>query len=395
VIAIAGVLALVALLAYAFLPAPVPVELAAVVRGPLRVTVDGEGTTRVKDRFVVSAPLTGLLHRIDLHPGDRTERGGVIARIEAIAPPLLDVRTRAQAEARVRAATAARARAEADRERARTALEFARKELERKRALGAEALIPAAELDAAELEVRTLTEALESARFNVQVAQFELEVARAALLRTREPGAGGAGRLSVEVRSPVQGQVLRVFQESAGVVATGTPLLELGDPSALEIVVDLLSTDAVSVRPDQEVLIEHWGGEGTLKGRVRLVEPSGFTKVSALGVEEQRVNVVVDFVGPPETWQSLGDGYRVEARIVVWERADALKVPASALFRYGERWAAFVVADGRAHRRLVDVGRQSDVEAEVLGGLAEGERVILHPSDRIDGGVAVRPVPVP
>ncbi len=188
--------------------------------------------------------------------------------------------------------------------------------------------------------------------------------------------------------------MLRVFQESAGVVATGAPLLELGDPSALEIVVDLLSTDAVRVRPDQEALIEHWGGEEALKGRVRLVEPSGFTKVSALGVEEQRGNVVVDFVDPPETWQSLGDGYRVEARIVVWERADALKVPASALFRYGERWAAFVVADGRARRRLVEVDRQSDVEAEVLGGLAEGERVILHPSDRIDDGVAVRSVPI-
>jgi HlyD family secretion protein len=375
---------LVGMIALAFIPKPHVVEAGAVVRGPLVVTADGDGKTRIKDRFVISAPVGGQMPRLELHPGDGVKLGGALTEIAPIEPPLLDARTRAQAEAQARTARAAIAQAGARVTLAQTAVDQARTDLGRVKTLFERGGVARAELDTSEFRERAAQAELESARFGAKVAQFELQTAEASLLRMK-PGEAGAksSEASVAIRSPVDGTVLRVFQESAGLIQPGAPILEIGDPAALEIVVDLLSTDAVAVEPGAPVRIERWGGEAPLGGRVRLIEPSGFTKVSALGIEEQRVNVVVDFTGPPEERKSLGDGYRVHARIVVWEKADALKVPQTALFRRGEKWAVFVIEDGRARLREVEIGKRSEGEAEVLAGLNEGERVVVHPSDKL------------
>ncbi len=388
----AGLLAL-ALLAWAFWPSPVAVETGAVVRAPLEVTVGGEGQTRVRDRYVVSAPVAGLVPRITLDAGDPVERGQPLAVVEPAVPPLLDVRSREEQVARVRAAEAMRDRADAKVAQAETAFRLAERELARRRPLAAEGLIPATELDAAEAEAASRARELDAARSEARSARFDLERERAALMGVGADQSSSArttvGR--VEVRSPVAGRVLRVVQESAAVVPAGTPLVEVGDPRDLEVVVDLLSTDAVAVRPGAEGWIEGWGGGTPLPVRVRLVEPSGFTKVSALGVEEQRVNVILDFAGPADGQAALGDGYRVDVRIVVWARPDVLQVPVAALFRDGDGWATFVVEDGRARRRAVQVGHRTERAAEVLSGLDEGETVILYPGDRVEEGGRVSP----
>ncbi|HEY8368042.1 MAG TPA: HlyD family efflux transporter periplasmic adaptor subunit [Thermodesulfobacteriota bacterium] len=383
---IAGAFVL-ALLAWAFRPRPVVVETGVVTRGPLEVTVAGEGETRVRDRYVVSAPVAGLVPRITLDPGDPVERGQPLAVVEPAVPPLLDVRSREEQVARVRSAEALLDRAEAQVARAETALRLAERELSRRRRLAAEGLIPEAELDAAEALAASRARELEAARSEARSARFDLERERATLMGV---GSGPSPRAStttarVEVRSPVAGRVLRVVQESAAVVPAGTPLVEVGDPGDLEVVVDLLSTDAVAVEPGAEARLEGWGGK-PLPARVRLVEPSGFTKVSALGVEEQRVNVILDFAGPAEDRAALGDGYRVDVRIVVWARPDVLQVPVAALFRDEEGWAAYVVENGRARRRAVQVGQRAERAAEVLSGLEEGETVILYPGDRVEEG---------
>jgi HlyD family secretion protein len=363
-------------LVYLFWPAPVDVDVAPVVRGALLVTVDREGKTRVRERYVVSAPLAGRLRRIELHPGDTVKEGEtVLAVIEPVDPSLLDARARAEAEAKESAAKEARSLAEAN-------LSQARSELERARRLIGGAGISQEEYDRAEHRER-------AARFALKIAEFELAQARAALLhiRPRSPGEADAGWLSI--RSPITGCVLEVFQENSRVVAAGMDLLRIGDTGDLECVIDVLSTDAVKVRPGARTFLEHWGGGGPLLGRVRRVEPGGFTKVSALGVEEQRVNVLIDFAEPRERWETLGDAYRVEARIVVWEGADVLKVPAGALFRHGEGWAVFRVVNGKARLSPVGIGHGNGVETEVLEGLDENDRVIVHPSDRVRDGVAV------
>lgn len=379
-------------LVLASLPKPALVELSTVTRGPLVVTVDGDGRTRIKDRFVISAPVSGQMPRLELHPGDRVKLGAALTEIAPIDPPLLDARARAQSEAHARSARAGASQAKARIALAETSLAQARSELARVRALHERGGIAQAELEAAEFRERAAQAELESARFGARVAQFELQTAEAALVRMK-PGAParkpGDGEASVAIQSPVDGTVLRVFQESAALVQAGASILELGDPAALEIVIDLLSTDAVSVRPGAEVRVERWGGEAPLEARVRLVEPSGFTKVSALGIEEQRVNVIADFSGPPEARAALGDGYRVHARIVVWEKADALRVPQTALFRRGERWAVFAVADGRARLRDVEIGKRSGGHAELLAGLDEGDHVVVHPSDKLQDGARV------
>lgn len=386
ILLVAGALGIVALIGLAFLPEPVPVELAPVVCRPMRVTVDEEGKTRVKERYVVSAPLAGRLRRIELHPGDTVRAGQtVLASIDPADPTLLDARARAESEARVRAAEAARRRAAADLERARVAERHAQKELTRARGLAERNNIPEKLLEQAELEARTARQTVEAAESALQVADFELEMARAVLAHAQR----GGGERSFVVRSPIDGEVLRVVQESAGVAAPGMALLEVADPTRMEIVVDLLSADVVKVKPGYPVIIENWGGEKALRGRVRRVEPSGFTKVSALGIEEQRVNVIVDLVDPPEAWASLGDGYRVETRTIIWEKEDAIQVPASAVFPHGEGWGVFVVSGGRARLRPVQIGRRNGLEAEVLDGLAENEMVVIHPSDKVTEGVAV------
>jgi len=375
-------------LVWALRPPPVPVQTAVAERGPLRVTVDEEGETRVRDRYVVAAPIAGRVLRIDLDPGDAVETGQVLARIE---PAPLDRRALAEARARVEAALATQRAARAAVVRADAALAQVRREADRMERLHRSGTVADEQLERARLDETSHSQDLESARFAARAAAFQLEAARAALLAAEggsaasTPGCGD-GETCVKVRAPEAGTVLRVPEESERVVAAGTPLLEVGDPHRLEIVIDVLSADAVRVRPGAPVRVEEWGGEGVLLGRVRRVEPSGFTKLSTLGVEEQRVNVIADLEAPPP---SLGDAFRVEARIVTWEGEDVLQVPVSALFRHGAGWAVFVVEDGRAALRPVQLGRRGRRGAQVLDGLAAGERVVLHPSDRVEDGVRV------
>jgi HlyD family secretion protein len=275
------------------------------------------------------------------------------------------------------------------RDRALAELDYAAAEVERYRRLAADEVVSRDALDAAERGHRTAREAFQATRFAVETATHELERARAMLMVGDGSAEDGASDDPIVLRSPIDGVVLSRRRESESVVPAGEPLLEVADVANLEIVSDLLSTDAVQVRRGQPVMIERWGGGDTLHGTVHRVEPSGFTKISALGVEEQRVNVVVDFTDPLRARESLGDAYRVELRIVVWEREDVLKVPTSALFRRGDDWAVFTVEDGQARERIVDVGRRNGLAAEVLSGLEAGEEVIVHPSDAITDGVSV------
>jgi HlyD family secretion protein len=366
------VLLFVAAVAAAFRPQPVRVDVGTVEEGPMEVTVRDDGRTRIKDRYVVSTPIAGRLRRIDFKAGDQVIAGEtVLARMEPTAPELLDPRHLAQAQARVRAAEGRVSRARTELDRAQASLDQAQVELERQRQLEAQGATTASRLEEAQLKVRTLTEEVRAAEYQKEITQYELELERAALLHvTREkPIDNDENDLEFDIHSPISGRVLRVMQESSGVLTAGAPLLELGDPTDLEVVVDVLSSDAVRVRPGQRVLLEHWGGEEPLHAVVRLVEPSGFTKVSALGVEEQRVNVVIDFVGSLSERMTLGDGFRVEARIVVWEEDETLKVPSGALFRSDGQWAVFVVAEGRAALRPVTIGMNNGLEAQVLDGL--------------------------
>lgn len=373
------------LLLVALWPSSVPADLAEVSRGHLRVSVDEEGETRIRDRFVVSAPLAGRVLRIELEPGDPVVRGEtVVATFQPGDPALLDSRARAEAEAQVKASEAGLGRARAEHQRAQADRAYALSELERHRRLAEQDIVSADRLEVAELSARTAEEGLRAAEFAVRSAEYQLEMARARLLQT----GGGAGK-PIVIRSPIDGQVLRRFRESEAVVPAGEPLLELGDPADLEIVSDMLSSDAVRIEAGDPVLIEQWGGDRPLNGRVRRVEPAGFTKISALGVEEQRVNVVVDIEDPVETWTALGDAYRVEVRVVVWEAHDVVKVPTSSLFRRSGEWAVFAVEGGRARLRIVELGQRNGLEAEVRSGLAEGDLVVAHPSDVIDDGVRV------
>ena len=374
-----------ALLFWAFRPAPRLADFADVARGALQVTVEEEARTRVRDRYAVSAPLPGRMRRIELEPGDPVVAGKtVLALFQPTDPALLDDRTRAELAARVKAADAALGGARADVERIKSDLAFAQSELKRAKGLVEERVIAPRELEAAERQAQSLTRSLQSAEFSVRAAEYQLEVARASLLQTRGGNAG-----AIPLYSPVNGVVLRRLHESEAVVPIGQPLLEVGDLSDLEIVSDLLSSAAVKVEAGQAVSIEQWGGDRAIRGRVRRVEPSGFTKISALGVEEQRVNVLVDFDEPRAVWLRLGDGYRVEVRIIVWSAADVLKVPTSSLFRHESAWAVYVVENGVAHSRLVEVGQRSGLEAEILEGVTAGERIIVYPSDAIRDGVKV------
>jgi HlyD family secretion protein len=375
------------LLAVALWPTAVTVDVATLSRGPLIVTIDEEGMTRVRDRFVVSSPLAGRVLRIELDPGDRVSRGQVVARVRAEAPPLLDARTRAEAEAAVESARAALGRARAEEQRAKAALAQSLREVERVRGLARENVITRQEVDTREADAQVAQESANASTFAVQAASSELLRAEARLA----PSAPDQSGRVVPVASPVDGIVLKRLRESEAVIPAGERLVEIGDPSRLEIVADLLSTDAVRVRPGARAIIEQWGGDKKLDAKVRRVEPSGFTKISALGVEEQRVNVVLDFVDPAAAWAALGDAYRVEVRVVTWEAADVLKVPTSALFRDGERWAVYALVGGRAQRTSVELGRQTGQEAELTSGLAADARVILHPGDSLMSGARVKP----
>ena len=377
-----GVLALIVLAA---LPKPVPVDVAEVGRGVLEVTIDEDGRTRVKDRYVVSSPITGRLGRLELRAGDTVAEGDILARIAPLDPQLMDSRSRAQQEARLAAALAAQRQARASVSRAQAANELAQQNFTRQSALAESGGVAQAALDQARFEQRARAEELTSARFGVRVADYEVRMAQAALGRVSSDD-----EESMEIPSPVEGRVLRVVQESEGVVQAGGPLIELGDPAALEIAVDVLTADAVNVVPGAHVSLERWGGDKALEGHVQRVEPSAFTKVSALGVEEQRVNVVIDIDSERDQWEALGDGYRVEARIRVWREEETIKIPSSALFRHEEGWSVYRVQGETAALTPVEVGRRNGFEAQILDGLEVGDRVIVHPSDQVTEGVTVR-----
>jgi HlyD family secretion protein len=380
---IAAILVVAGILAVALWPSAIEIDVARVERGPMQVTLDEEGETRVRDRFVVSAPVAGRVERIELEPGDPVVRGKtVVARLTPAAAPLIDPRTQAELSAAVEAARAALGQARAERERAAAALKRAQSTFRRLGALADSGAISGDELESAQTALKSAEEALRAADFTVARAEHELQLARA---RLKPSSAGGA---TVDVVAPVDGVVLKRLRESASVVPVGEPLLEIGDPGRLEIVADLLSTDAVRISPGDPVLIEQWGGNHPLEGRVRRVEPSGFMKVSALGVEEQRVNVIIDFTDEGEGGR-LGDGYRVEVRVVIWQNASTLKVPVGSLFCRGDEWAAFVVESGRARLHTVKLGQRNDREGQVLSGLSEGETVVLHPPDTLTDGARV------
>lgn len=383
-----GLMAL-ALVVIAVQPKPVEVELARATRGVFSVTVDEDGVTRVTDRFIISAPLAGQLERIELDPGAEVKQGDVLARLTPAKAPLLDERTRREAEARVLAASAGLRQAEAQKERAQAALELSTREATTGRALASRGVVNQQELDRLVLDERSRTAELASAEFATKVARHELSMAQAALGRI---GGKGDSLEQLVVTSPVSGRVLKVIRESEGVVQAGTELLEVGDPSALEIAVDVLTSDAVHIRPGAHVSVEEWGGDNLI-GVVRQIEPSAFTRLSALGVEEQRVNVVIDLKSPYEEWRLLGDGYRTEARIEIYRNESALTIPWNALFRRSEAFHVFVQEQGRAALRKVEVGRRNERVAEILSGLDEGEEIILHPSDRVQPGVLVASQP--
>ena len=375
-----------ALVAVALWPATVPVDVAALTRGPLVVTIDEEGMTRIRDRFVVSSPVAGRVLRIELEPGDAVKRGQVIARVRAETPALLDARTRAEAQAAIESARAALGRARAEEQRVRATLAQAERELARVQELAQSGLTTRQEVDVRAADAQVAGESANAAAFAVRAAASELQRAEARLAPTAPDATGRV----VTATAPVDGVVLRRIRESESVVPPGDQLVEIGNPRQLEIVADLLSTDAVRVRHGARAMIEQWGGDKALDGRVRRVEPAGFTKVSALGVEEQRVNVVLDFADPVAASAALGDAFRVEVRVVIWEAEDVLKLPTAALFRQREAWAVYVVDNGRARRTLITLGHQTGQEAEVVSGLSEGARVILHPGDTLTDGARVK-----
>lgn len=380
---VAVIAAIVVALAWSMWPRPIPVEVATITRAPLRITVVEEGRARVEDRYLVTAPLAGTLARLELVPGDAVAAGAVIARIAPLPTPLLDARTKTELTGRVDVARAQRRQAEAALERARVAAEFATRERERLAGLVASRAVPGIELERADLTAQVAGRDLASARFALAVADHGVTTAAAMAAR-----AGRGGDDEVVVVAPVSGQVLRVDTVSAGVVAPGTPLVELGDPQRLELVAEVLTADAVAIRPGATVAITGWGG-APLAGRVRRVEPSAITRVSALGVEEQRVAVVIDLTAAPAAWAGLGDGWRVEVEIVTVELPEVIAVPLGALRRDGEGWSVFVVTGGRAHRRGVQLGHKNRDAAEITAGLAAGDQVILHPGERIGDGVRV------
>ncbi|MDJ0760920.1 MAG: HlyD family efflux transporter periplasmic adaptor subunit [Woeseiaceae bacterium] len=386
-VVILGVIAVA--LALSFAPRPVMVDLVEIEPGPLVVTLDEEGETRVHDVYTLSAPVAGRVQRIEMHVGDEvTANDTVLAQIQPGDPSFLDPRSEAQARAAVQAATAARDLAAAAVKDAEAQYEFARSEFARMQELIGEGSISERQLDAAERDFKARRAGLDTARAAQQVRSFELELAQAQLVSPLETQGTRESCDCIPVKSPVSGRVLNIADRSERVVREGEALIQIGDPGDLEIVVDYLSMDAVRIEAGQRVIIDNWGGNEPLDGRVRLVEPFGFLKVSALGIEEQRVNVIVDFASD-DGWERLGHGYQVETRVVLWEANDILTVPLTALFRDGEQWALFAEEDGRAVLRHVEVGQRNGIIAEVSSGLAAGERVVAHPSDRVADGVRI------
>lgn len=376
-----------AALVWALRPSPVAAEIVAITRGPFDKTVDEQAKTRVRNHYVISTPLAGTLERISLLEGDSVKAGETIAVLHPTEPSLLDARTRSEVEGRLAAARAARERADAGVARAQTELAQARADLERTTKLAAQKLVAPAKVETDTLMVSLKEKELEAARADVHVADHEIDVARAALTRASGGATQGAAWL---IRSPVQGRLVRVMQVSEATLGVGVPLVEIADAADLEVVVEVLTADAAQVKPGARVDLTNWGGAGALEGRVRRIEPLAFTKISALGVEEQRVNVIVDILTPPSERPSLGEGYRVDARISTYHNDNVLRVPTGALFRSGDRWSVYAVTtNGRARLTPVEIGQRNAADAELLKGLAAGDRVVVYPSDAIKDGTRI------
>ena len=369
------------LLFFLLRPSPINVEAAKAARGLLRVTVDEDGETRAHDRFVVAAPIVGRLLRVELEEGDTLAANAVVAKLE---PLPLNQQQREEVLARIEAAEATKRQADARLAHAQEDHEQSRRDFTRAEALAKQSVLSVQMLEQARNTEITNREELEAAKFSSLAAASEVKVARAGLVGME---AGNARRKIISLRSPVAGQVLRIVEKSERVVLAGAPVLVIGDPSRIEVVTDVLTTDAVNVKPGAPVYLEGWGGDHPLLAKVRLIEPAGFTKISALGVEEKRVNVIADFVDSPD---GLADGYRVETRIVTWERQNVLKIPGSAAFRKGDAWCVFTVERGRARGKTVKIGHRNQTEVEILEGLIEGEQAVLHPSNQLKDGVRVR-----
>jgi HlyD family secretion protein len=367
-------------------PPPLQVDVARITRAPLEQTIVDDGRARVRERYTVSAPVAGTLARIDLHEGDVVEPSAVLARLLPLATPLLDPESRKAAEQRLASAIDSSEQAKATVVRAQASSDQAKSELLRTEALAKQGALPGAELDQASVDFHMRDAELASAKFAAKVAEHEIAQTRAALARFT-PGAAKSEQF--EITSPVRGQVLHVLRKSEGVVAAGTALLELGDPQALELVADVLSQDAVTIRPGMIARVVHWGGDKPLAAKVRRVEPSAFTKTSALGVDEQRVNVVLDLEGSPDERRALGDGFAVEIEITVWSKPDVIQVPTSALFREGASWAVFVVEAGKTRAHRVEPGHRGPLKTEILSGLSPDDVVVIHPASAIRDGTTV------
>ena len=386
----ASILGIIAIaLALSFAPRPIMVDLVEVQPGRLIVTLDEEGETRVHDVYTLSAPVAGRVQRIDWHTGDPvTANETVLAQIEPGDPSFLDPRSEAQARAAIQAAQASRELAAAVVLDAEAQYDFARAEYARMQELITEGSVSKRDLDTAERDYKARRAGLDTARAALQVKNYELELARAQLVSPLQTQGSPDSCDCIPITAPVSGSILQIADRSERVVREGDTLMAIGDPRDLEIVVDYLSMDAVRIEAGQRVIIDNWGGDVPLEGRVRLVEPFGFRKISALGIEEQRVNVIVDFTGDAVR-DRLGHGYQVETRVVLWDADRVLTVPLTALFRVGDDWAVFVADDGRARLQVVDTGRRNGVVAEIRGGLEPGERVIVHPSNRVSDGIRI------
>jgi len=375
-----------ALIIYGFQPAPVWVDVAKVKRSALSVTIEEEGKTRVIDRYIVSSPVAAYARRIDLKVGDQITQGQSLMQLEPLPSAVLDSRSRAAAKARIEAA---KSTFEASREQAAAAqaeAELAQLEYDRIVNLCKVQCASKGEEDQALTKLRSSQAMEQSAQFAVDVAHHQLEAAQTALAYAGTTN----GEHQLTIASPINGSVLKILRESEGVVGAGEPLIEVGNPEQLEVEIDVLSSDAVRIVPGTKVLFERWGGDEALQGRVRTIEPVGFTKVSALGVEEQRVLVIAELSSPTEQWQRLGDGYRVEASFILWQQEDVLTLPASSLFRFKDGWAVFVVEGDNAKRVTVEIGQRNGLSAQVLSGLNQGQQVVTHPSEAVEDGIEVQ-----
>jgi len=382
------ILAVILATIYGFLPKPIVVELVSAKRESLQVAIEEEGRTRLKERFVVAAPVSGYMARNKLKVGDALRKGQLLFSLEPLRPQPLDRRSREEGTALLLAAEAGFKASREKEQAAQADVEYSQKRAARISNLYLKRYVAKDQLEQVEAEAKKAKAVQLAAAAAAEASRFELERAKAALQNVAS-GTGHKRQETLQVVSPLDGVVFRVLRESEGPVNAGTSLLEIGDLRGLEVRAEVLSSDAVRIKKGTRAIFKRWGGEETLEGVVRTVEPAGFTKISSLGVEEQRVLVIADIVSPSAVWQAVGDGYRLDASFIVWAKADVLQVPVGALFRFGKEWAVFVDEGGRARQRVVKIGQRNGLAAEIVSGLKEGERVITHPDDAVKDGVRI------